>query len=75
MFGKDAAGHEQVSEDEDWGPAKRGRREKESEAVSTLMTLYGSKEKRTNVKTSEVPKIRRSFFRIPASSVEVVHQN
>lgn len=78
MFGKDAAVYEQVSEDEDWGPAKRRRREKESDAVNTLMTLYGSEEKCSNVKTSEEKKkfpsdtrIRRPFFRIPANAVEV----
>ncbi|CAK7345730.1 unnamed protein product [Dovyalis caffra] len=32
MFGKDAPVHEQASEDEDWGPGKRKRREKESDA-------------------------------------------
>ncbi|KAJ6296426.1 hypothetical protein OIU78_024306 [Salix suchowensis] len=42
MFGKDALAHEQPSEDEDWGPSKRKRREKESDAASTLMTLYES---------------------------------
>lgn len=45
MFGKDAPAHEQVSEDEDWGPGKRKRREKESDAASTLMTLYESEKK------------------------------
>nr|GEU88187.1 pathogenesis-related homeodomain protein isoform X1 [Tanacetum cinerariifolium] len=39
MFGKDALANEQVSEDEDWGPTNRKRREKESDAASTLMTL------------------------------------
>ncbi|KAJ4709244.1 pathogenesis-related homeodomain protein-like [Melia azedarach] len=81
MFGKDAAVYEQVSEDEDWGPAKRRRREKESDAVNTLMTLYGSEEKCSNVKTSEEKKkfpsdtrIRRPFFRIPANAVEKLRQ-
>ncbi|PWA86548.1 homeodomain-like, Zinc finger, FYVE/PHD-type, Zinc finger, RING/FYVE/PHD-type [Artemisia annua] len=39
MFGKDALVNEQVSEDEDWGPTNRKRREKESDAATTLMTL------------------------------------
>ena len=39
MFGKYALANEQVSEDEDWGPTNRKRREKESDAASTLMTL------------------------------------
>lgn len=79
MFGKDALAYEQVSEDEDWGPAKRRRREKESDAVNTLMTLYGSEEKCPNVKAIEVQekhfsdaKVRRPFFRIPPNAVEVI---
>ncbi|CAI0558003.1 unnamed protein product [Linum tenue] len=43
MFGKDAPVADQLSEDEDWGPNKRKKREKESDAASTLMTLYVSK--------------------------------
>ncbi|XP_031259186.1 pathogenesis-related homeodomain protein-like isoform X2 [Pistacia vera] len=81
MFGKDALAYEQVSEDEDWGPAKRRRREKESDAVNTLMTLYGSEEKCPNVKAIEVKeklssdaKIRRPFFRIPPNAVEKLRQ-
>ncbi|CAI0629364.1 unnamed protein product [Linum tenue] len=40
MFGKDAPVADQLSEDEDWGPSKRKKKEKESDAASTLMTLY-----------------------------------
>lgn len=79
MFGKDAPPYEQVSEDEDWGPAKRKRREKESDAASTLMTLYESEKKCSNSDTREVKKkcpletsTRRAFFRIPRNAVEVV---
>lgn len=79
MFGKDALGSEQISEDEDWGPAKRKRREKESDAASTLMTLYESDKKCSDADNGEVKKkvppdshIRRSFFRIPHNAVEVV---
>lgn len=79
MFGKDASAFEQVSEDEDWGPAKRRRKEKETDAVNTLMTLYGSEEKCAKVQTAEVKKklpsnakIRRSFHRMPPNAVEVV---
>ncbi|CAN0912479.1 Pathogenesis-related homeodomain protein [Linum grandiflorum] len=43
MFGKDAPVADQLSEDEDWGPSKRTRRGKESDAASTLMNLYVSK--------------------------------
>jgi hypothetical protein len=78
MFGKDAPAYEQVSEDEDWGPAKRKRREKESDAASTLMTLYES-EKCADSNTREVKEklpletpSRRPFLRISCTAVEVV---
>ncbi|GMP36706.1 hypothetical protein CsSME_00008744 [Camellia sinensis var. sinensis] len=77
MFGKDALVSEQISEDEDWGPAKRKRREKESDAATTLMTLSESEKKFPNVNTVEdqekLPhsgKTKRSFFRIPPNAVE-----
>lgn len=79
MFGKEALPYEQISEDEDWGPAKKRRREKESDAASTLMTLYESDKKCSDVDVGEVERklpqetrIRRSFFRIPHNAVEVV---
>lgn len=79
MFGKEALAYEQISEDEDWGPAKKKRREKESDAASTLMTLYESDKKCSDVDIGErerkLPhetRIRRSFFRIPHNAVEVV---
>ncbi|KAL6977859.1 hypothetical protein U1Q18_026642 [Sarracenia purpurea var. burkii] len=77
MFGKDAPANEQISEDEDWGPAKRKRREKESDAATTLMTLSESEKKFPNVhtiegKTTPPPngKTKRPFFRIPPNAVE-----
>uniref|UniRef100_A0A5B7AW69 Pathogenesis-related homeodomain protein n=1 Tax=Davidia involucrata TaxID=16924 RepID=A0A5B7AW69_DAVIN len=76
MFGKDAPANEQISEDEDWGPAKRKRREKESDAATTLITLCESEKKCPNVNSIEVKKklpreqIKRSFFRIPSNAVE-----
>ncbi|PON74145.1 Octamer-binding transcription factor [Parasponia andersonii] len=77
MFGKDAPPYEQMSEDEDWGPAKRKRREKESDAASTLMTLHESEKVCSDVDVQEVKRklptdtqIRRSFFRIPRVAVE-----
>ncbi|XP_059460881.1 pathogenesis-related homeodomain protein isoform X2 [Corylus avellana] len=80
MFGKDAHAYEQVSEDEDWGPAKRKRREKESDAASTLMTLYES-EKCAHSNTREMKEklpletsTRRPFFRIPCTAVEKLRQ-
>ncbi|KDP41097.1 hypothetical protein JCGZ_03227 [Jatropha curcas] len=81
MFGKDAPAYEQFSEDEDWGPGKRKRREKESDAASTLMTLYESEKKSKKVKTNEVTgklardaQVRRPCFRIPTSAVEKLRQ-
>ena len=79
MFGKDASPYEQISEDEDLGPAKRKQREKESDAVSTLITLHGSEKVSSDVDGREIKRkcppdtqIRRSFFRIPRLAVEVV---
>lgn len=79
MFGKDAPPYEQISEDEDWGPAKRKRREKESDAATTLMTLHETEKASSDVDVQEVKRklpsdtqIRRSFFRIPRTAVEVV---
>jgi len=78
MFGKDAPPCEQVSEDEDWGPGKRKRREKESDAVNTLMTLHESENKYPNNESNDRIRegssglqIRRSCFRIPLDAVEV----
>ncbi|KAI3701713.1 hypothetical protein L6452_26987 [Arctium lappa] len=78
MFGKDALANEQVSEDEDWGPTNRKRREKESDAASTLMTLCETEEKSVKdvADTSKVDTnlsckdTKRSFFRIPSEAVE-----
>ena len=56
MFGKDGPLLEQISDDEDWGPVKRKRREKESDAASTLMTLYES-ERNPDVDHTEVKNI------------------
>ncbi|KAF4393847.1 hypothetical protein F8388_018338 [Cannabis sativa] len=77
MFGKDAPPCEQISEDEDWGPSKRKRRAKESDAASTLMTLFESEKVNSDVDVEEVEgqlppeaQIRRSFFRIPRIAVE-----
>ncbi|XP_023765464.1 pathogenesis-related homeodomain protein [Lactuca sativa] len=73
MFGKDALANEQVSEDEDWGPTNRKRREKESDAASTLMTLCETEDK-MGKDVAEISKndtdSKRSFFRIPSEAVE-----
>lgn len=80
MFGKDGPLLEQVSDDEDWGPGKRKRREKESDAASTLMTLYESERNpdavQTEVKNKHTPdiQVRRSCFRIPRNAVEKLRQ-
>ncbi|KAJ9550733.1 hypothetical protein OSB04_014778 [Centaurea solstitialis] len=78
MFGKDALANDQASEDEDWGPTNRKRREKESDAASTLMTLCETEEKSIkdnadtpNIDTSLSCKdTKRSSFRIPSEAVE-----
>lgn len=81
MFGKDGLVLEQVSDDEDWGPGKRKRREKESDAASTLMTLYESERNPGSVPTEVKSKpttdtqARRSCFRIPRNAVEVLARN
>ncbi|TKY72765.1 Pathogenesis-related homeodomain protein [Spatholobus suberectus] len=89
MFGKDAQPCEQVSEDEDWGPGKRKRREKESEAVNTLMTLHESENKYPKNGSNKYSnngindiirdgssgiQIRKSCFRIPLDAVEKLRQ-
>lgn len=79
MFGKEGNANEQLSDDEDWGPGKRLRKERESDAATTLMTLYESEKINPYIATrnaeSELEtdaKIRRPSFRIPPDAVEVV---
>ncbi|QCD80339.1 remodeling and spacing factor 1 [Vigna unguiculata] len=82
MFGKEAPAYEQLSEDEDWGPGKRKRREKECDAVDSLMTLHESEnihpnnEHNNNIprKNSSGTNIKRHCFRIPRDSVEKLRQ-
>ncbi|KAJ6913032.1 pathogenesis-related homeodomain protein isoform X4 [Populus alba x Populus x berolinensis] len=79
VFGKDAPAHELASEDEDWGPGKRKRREKESNAASTLMTLCESKKRSKSDETIEgmmklPPQTRRPIFRLPPDAVEKLRQ-
>lgn len=83
MFGKDAQ-YEQVSEDEDWGPGKRPRTEKESDAVNTLMTLHEIENTHPNNENKHPNNennfrirgnssgIKRPCFRIPHDAVEVL---
>lgn len=78
MFGKDTFANEQISEDEDWGPTKRKRREKESDAASTLMTLCENEKRRPDKSTAKVRdnilsrNDKRPFFRLPPDAVEVI---
>lgn len=78
MFGTDAFANEQISEDEDWGPTKRKRRGKESDAASTLMTLCVNEKKGATENTRKVEgdlssrKTKRTLFRLPPAAVEVV---
>ncbi|ESW26710.1 hypothetical protein PHAVU_003G141400 [Phaseolus vulgaris] len=81
MFGKEAPAYEQLSEDEDWGPGKRKRREKECDAVDSLMTLHESENKHPNneqnnmtIKYSSSTNMKRHCFRIPRDSVEKLRQ-
>lgn len=77
MFGKHAPLIEQNSEDEDWGPGKRKRRRKEpeSDAASTLITLFES-EKSPEKIANDVEKdslgkpAKREIFRFPPDAVE-----
>ncbi|CAN0912474.1 Pathogenesis-related homeodomain protein [Linum grandiflorum] len=78
MFGKDAPVADQLSEDEDWGPSKRTRRGKESDAASTLMNLYQNEKIVRKAEIGEGKKelpqdsrVRRSLSRIPPNAVEV----
>ncbi|CAN1811295.1 Pathogenesis-related homeodomain protein [Linum perenne] len=81
MFGKDAPVADQLSEDEDWGPSKRTRRGKESDAASTLMTFH---QKEKNVEKAEIgegkkelpqdSQVRRALSRIPPNAVEKLRQ-
>ncbi|XP_071722221.1 pathogenesis-related homeodomain protein [Rutidosis leptorrhynchoides] len=81
MFGKDGVAPEQISEDEDWGPVKKNRREKESDAVSTIVTLFDTEKKTQNVAKNERKKnvssdhkTRKPFSRIPPHAVEKLRQ-
>ncbi|XP_047334594.1 pathogenesis-related homeodomain protein [Impatiens glandulifera] len=76
MFGKDAPINDMMSEDEDWGPTKKIRREKESDAANTLVTLSGSNRKLPILNSEDGKEIcteekaRRSFLRIPPDAVQ-----
>ncbi|KAL3644173.1 hypothetical protein CASFOL_012105 [Castilleja foliolosa] len=76
MFGKNGIEHEQISDDDDWGPGKKKRKVKETDAASTLMTL-GETEKKipekmpSDMKEKESSdKSKRQIFRFPHNAVE-----
>lgn len=83
MFGKDAGLQEQGSEDEDWGPNDTRKRRKESDVVSTLVTMSASSKKdqdvvekpeqseRDSVSVEDKGGRRRPIFRLPRVAVEV----
>ena len=77
MFGKNPTESEQISEDEDWGPTKRKRKAKETNAASTLMAL-GETDNKFSVETLSYLKekqltkmMRRPICRLPHVAVEV----
>ncbi|XP_021774286.1 pathogenesis-related homeodomain protein-like [Chenopodium quinoa] len=81
MFGKDTTTGDMVSEDEDWGPSKRRRREKESDVASTLMTLCESEAKHSDLQNLEVgnnhlpfAKAKKPLSRIPSDAVQKLRQ-
>ncbi|KAG6437436.1 hypothetical protein SASPL_102353 [Salvia splendens] len=76
MFGKNPTESEQISEDEDWGPTKRKRKAKETNAASTLMAL-GETDNKFSVETLSylkekqlTKKMRRPICRLPHVTVE-----
>lgn len=81
MFGKDTTTGDIFSEDEDWDPSKRRRRGKESDVVSTLLTLSENKAKNSDVETLELgnnhltyAKARKPLSRIPIDVVQKLRQ-
>ncbi|KAL2921129.1 Pathogenesis-related homeodomain protein [Bienertia sinuspersici] len=79
MFGKDTTTSDLFSEDEDWDPSKKRRREKESDVASTLITL--SEIKHPELQTIEVAnnnllyaKSRTPPSRIPSDAVQILRQ-
>ncbi|KAK6139805.1 hypothetical protein DH2020_026481 [Rehmannia glutinosa] len=76
MFGKNATENEQISDDEDWGPRKRKRKVKETDAASTLMTLGETEKRNSEESPSElkerqlIKKIKRPIFRLPHNAVD-----
>ncbi|XP_043713927.1 pathogenesis-related homeodomain protein isoform X3 [Telopea speciosissima] len=79
MFGKDDHETTQLSEDEDWGPGRRKRREKESDVANALMTLCVNEDRRSTVvpmESKEKPYSvsDRKIFRIPPSAVEKLRE-
>ena len=79
MFGKEKENSDGFfSEDEDWNPSKRRRREKENDVANTLMSLRETEVKKPDPQTSDVgdnhlpcPKSRKPLSRIPCEALQV----
>lgn len=81
MFGISAAEIEQITDDEDWGPTKRRRKIKGTDAASDPRTTDGteiiSQQENMPEQTSLEPKEKtcsrkkRPIFRLPHNAVEV----
>ncbi|XP_074319972.1 pathogenesis-related homeodomain protein isoform X2 [Silene latifolia] len=81
MFAKDISGIDVCSDDEDWDPRKRRRREKLCDAASTLMKLSGSEVKPSDSRSQEVGKDipsennpRKRPFKIPYDVLQKLRQ-
>lgn len=79
MFGKDTNTSDIYSEDEDWDPSKRRRKEKESDVASTVVTLCGSEVKHSDPQTLEMgnnhlphAKARKPLSRMSIDAVQVL---
>ncbi|CAA2969142.1 pathogenesis-related homeodomain isoform X1 [Olea europaea subsp. europaea] len=76
MFGRNAAEDVQISEDEDWGPTKRKRKGKETDAGGILMTLSETQKNCSKEKPKEIDgklssgKMKRPIFRLPLNAIE-----
>ncbi|GER26930.1 pathogenesis-related homeodomain protein [Striga asiatica] len=76
MFGRNATENEEFSEDEDWGPQKKRRKVKETDAACTLMALGDTEEKKSEevlseMKENELSKMaKKPTFRLPHNAVE-----
>ncbi|CAO2821457.1 unnamed protein product [Amaranthus hypochondriacus] len=83
MFGKEKENSNGFfSEDEDWNPSKRRRREKENDVANTLMSLREIEVKKPDPPTSDVgdnhlpcAKARKPLSRIPCEALQKLRQS